>query len=160
MPEYDVIIKKVAPLRVAEVRGVAPTMDQIGPTLDGLFDEVMAYLANHRAKSIVHGITVYYDQEMSDQNINLGASIPYEGATLPDTDRIKTIELPGVEKMASVIHHGSFSTLKMAYKSLFEWIEANGYKIAGSGRELNLEYERGGDQSKYVTEIQFPVEKA
>ena len=36
-----------------------------------------------------------------------------------------------------------------------KWIKANGYEIAGPNRELNLEYERGGDQTNYVTEIQF-----
>ena len=38
------------------------------------------------------------------------------------------------------------------------WIEANGYKIAGSNREV---YIVGGDQQddeSYVTEVQFPVE--
>jgi DNA-binding transcriptional MerR regulator len=33
MPDYDVIVKKVAPLRVAEVRDVAPNMEKLGPTL-------------------------------------------------------------------------------------------------------------------------------
>jgi len=63
------------------------------------------------------------------------------------------------ETMASVIHHGSFSTLNQAYNAILKWIEANGYHISGPTRELNLEYERGGDQSKFVSEIQFPVEK-
>lgn len=39
------------------------------------------------------------------------------------------------------------------------WIEANGYQTNGYVRELNLAYKRNGDQSKYVTEIQFPIEK-
>ncbi len=46
-----------------------------------------------------------------------------------------------------------------AYNALVSWINANGYHINGPGRELYLQYERGGDQSKYVTELQFPVER-
>jgi effector-binding domain-containing protein len=61
--------------------------------------------------------------------------------------------------MASAIHHGSFSTMNQAYNAILKWIETSGYHISGPTRELNLEYERGGDQSKFVTEIQFPVEK-
>jgi effector-binding domain-containing protein len=61
--------------------------------------------------------------------------------------------------MASVVHRGSFSGLHQAYEAIFKWMEANGYKLNGPNRELNLEYERGGDQSKFVTELQFPVEK-
>ena len=78
---------------------------------------------------------------------------------LHDSERVKVVELPAVETMASVIHRGPFSTLSQAYNALLQWIDANGYRINGSNRELNLEYERGGDQSKYVTELQFPVVK-
>jgi effector-binding domain-containing protein len=59
--------------------------------------------------------------------------------------------------MASVVHHGPFATLDSAYNSVLSWIERNGYTITGPGREINLEYERGGDQSNFVTEIQYPV---
>lgn len=159
MPDYDVIIKKVAPVRVAEVRGVAPSMDMLGPTLDRLFDEVMAYIAGQGAKSLMPAITTYYDQEMSEKNITVGAAMAYEGGAVSDGERVKILELPGVEKMASVVHRGSFSGLHQAYEAIFKWMEANGYKLNGPNRELNLEYERGGDQSKFVTELQFPVEK-
>ncbi len=84
--------------------------------------------------------------------------MPFEGA-LGDGEQVKVGKLPAVETMASVIHHGSFSTLNQAYNAILKWIETNGYHISGPTRELNLEYERGGDQSKFVTEIQFPVEK-
>lgn len=78
---------------------------------------------------------------------------------LSDGEQVKVIELPAVEAMASVVHHGSFSMMKEAYSAVFKWIEANGYAVSGPNRELNLEYEPGGDESKFVTEIQFPVEK-
>src|SRR5689334_5742959 len=96
MPDYDVIIKKVAPVRVAEVRGVAPSMDMIGPTLDRLFDEVMAYLAGQGAKSLMPAITTYYDQEMSEKNITVGAAMGYEGGAVSDGERVKIVELPAV----------------------------------------------------------------
>src|SRR5260370_3850104 len=37
MPAYDVVLKKVAPLQVAQVRDVAPRMEQIRPTLERPF---------------------------------------------------------------------------------------------------------------------------
>jgi DNA-binding transcriptional MerR regulator len=109
MPAYDVVIKSVVALRVAQARVVAPKMEQpeLGITLGRLFAEVMG-------------------------------SITQQGAT---------------------IHHGSFSTMHQAYNAILPWIEANGYHIRGPNRELNLEFESGGDESTFVTEIQFPVEK-
>ncbi len=158
MPAYDVVLKKVAPLQVAQVRGVAPSMEQLGPTLDHLFDQVFGYINQHGAISIGPGITLYYDTEYRERDISVGACMSFEGE-LYDGEQVKVGELPAVETMASVIHHGSFSTLNQAYNAILKWIEANGYHISGPNRELNLEYERGGDQSKFVTEVQFPVEK-
>jgi DNA-binding transcriptional MerR regulator/predicted transcriptional regulator YdeE len=158
MPTYDVVLKKVAPLKVAQVHGVAPSMELIGPTLDRLFDQVMGYITQQGATCTKPAITVYYDAEYSEGNVSVGACMPFTGA-LKDGEHVEVIELPAVETMASVIHHGSFSTMKQAYNAILKWIEANNYHISGSNRELNLEYERGGDQANFVTEIQFPVEK-
>lgn len=155
MPEYNVIVKRVDPVRVAEIRGTAPGIEQIGPVLNQLFDEVRDYITRHGGKVIEPATTVYYDME---QQVSVGACFPCEGA-IPDSDRVKIVELPGVEQMASLIHRGSFANLGQAYNVLFQWLEANGYGINGPTRELNLEYERDGDPSKYVTEIQAPVTK-
>jgi effector-binding domain-containing protein len=66
--------------------------------------------------------------------------------------------------MASTIHHGPFVTISEAYQSLMQWIEANGYRIAGPCREVYLQtaHAHAGSQTdpNTVTEIQFPVEKA
>ena len=158
MPAYDVVLKKVAPLQVAQLRGVAPSMEQIGPTLDRLFDQVMGYISQHGAIPVGPGITLYYDTEYCERDISVGACMSFEGS-LNDGEQVKVGELPAAETMASVIHHGSFSTMGQAYNAISKWIETNGYHISGPTRELNIEYERGGDQSKFVTEIQFPVEK-
>jgi DNA-binding transcriptional MerR regulator/effector-binding domain-containing protein len=158
MPAYDVVLKKVAPIRVAQVRGVAPGMEQIGPTLDRLFDQVMGYITQQGATCVGPGITLYYDTELREHDVSVGACMSFEGEP-GDGEQVKVDELAAVETMASVIHHGSFSTLSHAYNAILKWIEANGYYINGPTREINLEYERGGDQSKFVTEIQFPVEK-
>jgi len=158
MPTYNVILKKVAPLQVAQIRGIAPSMEQLGPTLDRLFNQVMRHISQQGATGVEPGITLYYDTEYRDQNVSVGACMCFEGS-LNDGEQVKVGELPAVEAMASVIHHGSFSTLNQAYNAILKWIEINGYHISGPSRELNLEYERGGDQSKFVTEVQFPVEK-
>ena len=159
MPAYEVVLKKVAPLKVAQIRGVAPTMEQIGPTLDRLFDQVATHIEQNGATIAGPGITVYYDREYSDRDVNVGACFSFTGP-LKDGEQVKVSELPAVESMATVIHHGPFSALNQAYNSIFRWIEANGYQISGPNREINLEYERGGDQAKFVTELQVPVKKS
>jgi DNA-binding transcriptional MerR regulator len=160
MPAYDVVIKSVVALRVAQARVVAPKMEQpeLGITLGRLFAEVMGSIAQQGATIVGPGITLYYDLEYREREISVGACLAFEGS-LFESEQVKVVELPAVETMASVIHHGSFSTMHQAYNAILPWIEANGYHISGPNRELNLEFESGGDESTFVTEIQFPVEK-
>ena len=160
MPAYDIVLKKIAPLRVAQARGMAAKMEQpeLGITLGRLFAEVMGTLTGQGATIVGPGITLYYDAEYREQDIDVGACLAFTGE-LRETEQVKGVELPAVEMMASVIHHGSFTTMHQAYHAILGWIEANGYRVSGHNRELNLEFEPGGDESKFVTEIQFTVEK-
>lgn len=157
MPAYDVVLKRVAPIQVVQIRSVAPTMEQIGLTLDRLFDQVMEYITQQGAIPVMPAITVFYDPEFCDHDVNVGACLAFEGSLR--SSEVKVEELPGFETVASVIHHGSFNSMSQAYNAIFKWIETHDYSINGPNRELNLEYERGGDQSKFVTELQFPVRK-
>lgn len=160
LPAYDVILKRVAPLRVAQRSGIVPQMRQreLGRTLSCLFAEVRGYLKQQGGIRVGPGMTLYYDTEYREHDIHVGACLAFEG-TLEDGEQVKVVSLPAVETMASVIHHGSFSALHRAYHTILKWIEANGYHMSGPHRELALEYEPGGDESTFVTELQFPVEK-
>jgi DNA-binding transcriptional MerR regulator len=158
MPDYDVSIKRVEPQRVAIVRDIIPNQEVIGPTFDRLFDEVIAYVENNKTGFTGPGIALWYEMSEAMENMKVGAAMP-TNAPLKQGERISVEDLPGIEA-ASVVHHGPFATLTQAYEAAFNWIAANGYRIAGPSREVYIQYERGGDQSKYVTELQFPVEKA
>jgi effector-binding domain-containing protein len=79
----------------------------------------------------------------------------------PEGDRVKVRELAAVAQMACTVHEGSYDGFTDAYGRLLGWIETRGYRIVGPNREIYIkgpgaEYE----PSEYVTEIQFPVEKA
>ena len=51
------------------------------------------------------------------------------------------------------------ATISEAHSAVIRWIEANAYQICGPIREINLQFERGGDPDDFVTEIQYPVQK-
>jgi effector-binding domain-containing protein len=67
--------------------------------------------------------------------------------------------------MASVVHKGPFVTIGETYKAILQWIETNGFHVAGPCREIYLHSPEptatGVSQTdpSNVTEIQFPVEK-
>ncbi|MEM7725200.1 MAG: MerR family transcriptional regulator [Cyanobacteria bacterium P01_A01_bin.45] len=158
MPNYEVILKPVASQMVAATVGVIPNYDECGAIFDRMFDEVFSYAFSQGIKQIGSGISIYHDTKLRDRYIPVEAAAPiYE--KIPSSEKVWIYELPAVEEMACVIHHGEFSSLGKAYRTLLEWVEKNGYRVVGSTREVYLEYEKGGDESKYVTEVQIPVEK-
>lgn len=158
MPTYDVVIKKVNSHRVAAVRDVIPSYSEQGH----LWDELCAYLAQHKVKSAGPCFTLYYEEEYKERDVDAEVCEPVPAdAPLPSQGRVKVYELPAVETMACVVHHGGYDTLGQAYIELLRWIEINGYRIAGPNRDVYLRGpESGGDPTTYVTEVQVPVDKA
>ncbi len=170
MPTYDVVLKKVDPQTVVAIRDVIPTYYDQGP----LWKELSTYLERHGAKAIGPSLTIYYDAEYRERDVDVEVATPVK-ELLPSNERVAIRELPGAELMACVIHRGSYETLDQAYTALLAWIEVNGYRVTGPGREVYLRcpgndydapeavgYEEylADTPDACVTEVQFPVEKA
>ena len=157
MSKYDVVIKKIEPVKVASVRGVVPTP----PDQRTLWDELMHYLEQKGARMIGPPMAIYHDPEFKERDWDIEVVMPIV-EDLASENGVKIYGLPGAEKMACVVHTGPFATIGEAYDALAKWISQNGYHIVGPGRELNLKLpEKLGDQNdpNTVNEIQFPVEK-
>ncbi len=158
MSVYEVVLKKVAPVRVACVHTIVPDMEQLGPTLTRAFDQVAAYIQAHGALCDTPGITIYEEEGYCEKNYKICVCLPFVGELEGDSE-VEVCDLPSIETAASVVHHGPFHMLGQAYDTVYRWIEANGYQTNWHARDLNLVYVRDGDPTQYVTEIQFPVEK-
>jgi effector-binding domain-containing protein len=159
MPAYEVVLKKVEPLLVAGIRDTIPDRSQVNATFNRLFDEVSGYVAQHGGKLAGPAMDLWHDNEYRERDMNVEAILPLQ-EPLPQSERVRIYELPAVETMACVVHHGSFDGFGESYGAIMRWSEANGYHIVGPNREIYLHYERDGDPASYVTEIQFPVVKA
>jgi effector-binding domain-containing protein len=102
--------------------------------------------------------TLYHSQE---PDVDTEVCEPL-GSPVTVGDPVQVYELPGEELVASVVHHGPFTTIGEAYGAVMMWIQNNGYHICGPEREIYLkEAAPVGNQNdpNTVTEIQFPVEK-
>ena len=157
MSKYDVVIKKIDPIKVASVRGVVPTP----PDQRSLWDELMGFLQGHSARMIGPPQAIYHDGEFKERDWDIEVCMPITEELVPTT-RVKVYDLPAFERVACVVHNGPFATIGEAYDAVAKWIDQNGYQIIGPGRELNLRLpDVLGDQNdpNTVNEIQFPVEK-
>jgi effector-binding domain-containing protein len=66
------------------------------------------------------------------------------------------VDLPEIERAATIMHHGSMDNVMSTIQTMARWIEANGYRSAGYNRELYIEV--GADRDAWVTELQEPIE--
>lgn len=156
MPDYEVTIKKLPPLRVASVRGIVPKYSQ----QEELWCELGDAMRQHHIQPTGPCFAMYHDPGFVEHNPDTEACFPVNAKPMTE-GRFKVYDLPGGE-FASIIHKGPFNTLTLALSALLKWIEENGYRIVGPNREIYLYTGEGPvrqDDPSYVTENQFPVEK-
>jgi len=159
MSDYEVVLKPVASIRAAAMRGTSQDMEHIPEMLGRLFGELIGYVQQNGGRfteTPPAGITIYHNMECEplELEVALGVTNGLQG-----NDRVTVYELPAIPQAATTVHRGAFSGLPAANHAVFQWIEANGYTIVGPSREVNLYYEPNADPSRYVTEIQVPVAK-
>ncbi len=157
MSKYDVVIKKVEPIKVASVRGIVPTPPEQGP----LWQELGTYLGQQRVQPVGPCFTLYHDEDHKDRDWDVEVCEQIS-AELAATKRVKVYSLPGFETMACVVHAGPFVTIGEAYDAILKWVDEHKYQIVGPGREIYLRTSQpDGNQNDpdTVSEIQFPVEK-
>ena len=150
--EYQVGLKQVEPQQVVAIRTVVPGMEEV-PLL---FEELAAHLARHKVMPAGPPQVLFYDDEYRDFDLNIEATLPVRGA-VPESDRVKLRELPGLETAASVVHTGPHEKLVKAFGAALGWMEANHYRPDGPNREIFVKFSPPGDQANFVTEIVVPV---
>lgn len=154
MPTYEVVIKNIEPMAIASTRGIIPSYPEQG----GLWNLLGRYLELNKVQPVGACFTLYHSDE---PEIDAEVCEPVS-AVIKTSEPIQSYILPGVEAVASTIHHGPFVTIGEGYNALIKWIEENGYQICGPCREIYLRPSHNGSQTdpQTLTEIQFPVRKA
>jgi DNA-binding transcriptional MerR regulator/predicted transcriptional regulator YdeE len=160
---YDVILKPVEPLLVASVRSILPVHSAVGGLFGEVYEGIRPYVNEALYPNPENGgqtLVLWYDNEYRDEGVD-GAAAFMLRCRVPECGRMKVHELPAAT-MASVIHHGTYDSIGDAHEAILHWTEANQYRIVGADRELNLYHKPPirRDDPTYVTEIQYPVEKA
>jgi effector-binding domain-containing protein len=154
MSKYDIVVKKIEPIRVASIRGVVPTP----PDQGSLWEELGTFM--EKTHPVGPCLTLYHDKEHKeiDWDIEVCEQVPDEAKATP---RINVYSLPGYEKAACLLYKGPFNNLGEPYDAIMKWMEENGYQIIGPCREVYLQEAVAGkqDDPNTLTEIQFPVEK-
>jgi DNA-binding transcriptional MerR regulator len=155
MPTDDVQIKRIPGVRVAEISAFAAGFDpeSIGPVAGPLYDELCRRL--DRAGLTPSGpALVYYEESPDDDRILVHATFPVKAEPRDDYD-FSIVDLPEIERAATIVHRGSMDKVMSTIQTLARWIDSTGYRSTGFNRELYVE--GGEDRDAWVTELQEPI---
>lgn len=157
MPVDGVVIKGLAPVRVAELAGVACGYEPeaITPVIQPLYCALWQRMASALVTAAGPVMAYYEDAPAGDGAIVVHAAVPVAGGTDGDHG-FAVVDLAEVDRAAVIIHHGSMDDVLPAVQALARWIDASGYRAAGYAREVTLEW--SPDPDRWVTELQQPID--
>ncbi|MFG2195025.1 MerR family transcriptional regulator [Streptomyces sp. NPDC048639] len=157
MPADDVVIKRIPPVRLAELAGTAASFgpEDIGPVIQPLYEELCRRLEAAGLTPAGPNIAYYEDSPDGGDAVTVHAGVTVAAQPEEGHD-FAIVDLPAIESAATIVHRGSMERIMPTAQTLARWIDANGYRSAGFARELYLSCEGGPDH--WVTELQEPVE--
>jgi effector-binding domain-containing protein len=149
----DIVLKDLPAQPVLSIRAKVP-MTGLEDFFAGSFAKLFPYLAKLGEQPVGPPMAVYHGQP-GPEGIDAELCVPTE-KVLAASDDIQAAELPAA-KFATTMHTGPYEAVAATYKTLGEWIQANGLKIAGPSREIYFVGPGQADPEAYITEILFPV---
>ncbi|NUR90049.1 MAG: MerR family transcriptional regulator [Nonomuraea sp.] len=154
MKTAEVVLKRVGPVRVAELSARAASYegDDVGPVIQPLFTEICARVERAGIRVVGPGLA-YYRQE-DDGSVMVHTCLPVNEPPAPGHD-FEIKDLPAIETAATIIHHGPMEEVGPTFQALAHWIEANGYRPLDLAREVSLHCPE--DRAAWVHELQIEV---
>jgi DNA-binding transcriptional MerR regulator len=158
MPVDDVQIKRIPPVRVAELTATAASFEpeSITPVIGPLYERLYAQLGGAGLTPAGPGIAYYEHGAGGDGAVVVHAAVPVN-ADPGGPHGLAITDLPAIEHAATIVHHGPMDDVLPTLQTLAHWIDGNGYRSVGFNREFYIEY-GCGDPADWTTELQEPVE--
>ncbi|MDG9678122.1 MerR family transcriptional regulator [Micromonospora sp. DH14] len=157
MTTQDVVLKEIAPARVAELTAVAASYqgEDIGPVIQPLYPELFRRLSAAGVNPSGPAVAWYEPADAGGDAVvvHAGVLVDAEPAAAPD---VTVRDLPALRSAATIIHHGAMADVEPSMQALARWIEENGYRTDGFAREVYLDY-CADTPEKGVTELQLAV---
>ncbi len=158
---FDIVLKNVPRQGYLALREVLPGADAALRIMRELIETLPACTER---KQLGHFTTVVHSETLESDQLDIELGAIFGGANdltvqLPSHRLLKVRQLPEVATMATVVRLGGFEQNCQSYGAIGLWVETNGYRISGPGREVLIQPPRTEHLADMITEIQFPVER-
>lgn len=151
--EYKIELIKAKAQPVAYVRTRCAQAD-LPKVIGGSYGKIMQYLGKLRVQPTCAPYAAYYNLDMNDLDVEMG--FPISGELAPEGD-VQYRVLPEGYQIETV-YKGPYSGMMGAYTQMQEWMDKNGYRVAGPVFEYYLTPPEV-HESEHLTRIVFPIDK-
>ena len=156
----DVTYRPLEAVTVYATAGTAPGMGPenvgpvVGPLIDALDDALEA-----AGRPVLEPSVFWYVPAADGEALEVHVSYQAENEPVAGAG-YDVVTLPAVAVAATALHRGDMTGIGDSWMGLMESVAADGYRIAGSSREVYLVVDGHEPGPDWVTELQLPVEKA
>jgi predicted transcriptional regulator YdeE/DNA-binding transcriptional MerR regulator len=160
LPLNPVLIKPAPDQRVATIRQVIPTIAMLPEWQEEQLEKISIFLKPGKETASECQIMIYHQDEYQDTDLDVEVGMIIGDAKNTasgqvDTGLIRVYTLNSVSQMATTIYSPETSTPSEVYAHLAKWTQINGFRPAGSWRELK--YQQDKPDENQIIEIQRPI---
>lgn len=156
MTTYEVIVKRLDPLRVVALSEELQGIDEISEACGRMYPRLHAALARHSLVFDGLSLALYEDTGVEARPLRLTTALPVPNDVTIDGDGLSTVQLPAVERAATTVVHGPPEQFHAAFQTLHEWVDRAGERATSFDRELYIDCD--GPRDTWVTELQTLLE--
>ena len=163
LQSVDIVIKQIDPFFALTLRRVVRSRQEREAARPSIADAIQR---GSIQPSGAANLIIYYEEEFRGEYDDHEICIPVQPTHSPTVPlagvgTLQLRELPAVAAAATYLHQGDYDALNEKYVFLQRWAVENGYKLSGVWRFV---WHRGPmveiDPTKYLTELQHPIELA
>ena len=157
----DVVVKSIPAQLFISIRAILPSPEEMLQLVQHV-QSILPSMVDQRVLGPFAGIVYTDGFTLKNNDVEFGYLLkkPIEGPIVLSEDYILHMrELPAVQIMATAVQTGSPDLVFVALGRIGQWIEANGYCIAGPYREIGLELPSSGTHDEMIIEVQMPIER-
>ena len=156
MSSYDVIVKRLEPVRVVALSEELSGHDEIGQACGRMYPRLNAALAEHKVSFTGLSLACYEDTGDEARPLRVTTALPVPDGVTIEGDGLSTIVLPAVERAATTIVRGGPERFAPGFRALHDWARKTGNEATSFERELYLDCD--GPHDSWVTELQVILE--
>jgi DNA-binding transcriptional MerR regulator len=156
----DVVVKSIPAQLFLSIRAILPSPEEMLQLVQHV-QSILPSMVDQRVLGPFAGIVYTDGFTLKNNDVEFGYLLkkPIEGPILSEDYVLHMRELPAIQIMATAVQTGSPDLVFVALGRIGQWIEANGYSIAGPYREIGLELPSSGIDDEMIIEVQMPIER-